>query len=143
MALWIIGGLALGFVLWRGWGKPVLTRGSWRLGAGLLAVGCLVAAMLLGIRGQWPLSLPLLGAGAVLLYGARSERGPYRRRVEPPGPALSLEEARALLGVSASATADEVRAAYTRLMRMAHPDKGGTVGLAAQLNAARDRLLKG
>jgi hypothetical protein len=25
---------------------------------------------------------------------------------------------------------------------MAHPDKGGTSGLAAQLNAARDRLLK-
>jgi hypothetical protein len=27
-------------------------------------------------------------------------------------------------------------------MRMAHPDKGGTSGLAAQLNAARDRLLQ-
>jgi len=26
-------------------------------------------------------------------------------------------------------------------MRLAHPDKGGTSGLAAQLNAARDRLL--
>ncbi len=26
---------------------------------------------------------------------------------------------------------------------MAHPDKGGTAGLAAQLNAARDRLLDG
>jgi hypothetical protein len=26
-------------------------------------------------------------------------------------------------------------------MRMAHPDKGGTAGLAAQLNAARDKLL--
>ena len=34
-------------------------------------------------------------------------------------------------------------AAYNRLMRMAHPDKGGTSGLAAQLNAARDRLLEG
>ena len=29
----------------------------------------------------------------------------------------------------------------TRLMRAVHPDKGGTAGLAAQLNAARDRLL--
>jgi hypothetical protein len=30
-----------------------------------------------------------------------------------------------------------------RLMRSVHPDKGGTSGLAAQLNAARDRLLRG
>jgi curved DNA-binding protein CbpA len=37
---------------------------------------------------------------------------------------------------------DEVRAAYARLIQMAHPDKGGTAGLAAQLNAARDRLIK-
>jgi hypothetical protein len=27
-------------------------------------------------------------------------------------------------------------------MRMAHPDTGGTTGLASQLNAARDRLLE-
>ena len=44
---------------------------------------------------------------------------------------------------SADATAEEIQAAYMRLMRSVHPDKGGTSGLAAQLNAARDRLLKG
>jgi curved DNA-binding protein CbpA len=54
---------------------------------------------------------------------------------------MSLEEARAVLGVPAGATREEIRAAYTRLMRSVHPDKGGTAGLAAQLNAARDRLL--
>jgi curved DNA-binding protein CbpA len=42
-------------------------------------------------------------------------------------------------------TADraEIHAAYRRLMQRAHPDRGGSAGLAAQLNAARDRLLKG
>ena len=30
----------------------------------------------------------------------------------------------------------DIRAAYARLIQMAHPDKGGTAGLAAQLNAA-------
>ena len=40
------------------------------------------------------------------------------------------------------ATAGEIRSAHARLIRLAHPDKGGTAGLAAQLNAARDRLLK-
>ena len=51
-------------------------------------------------------------------------------------------EARSILGVPADASQDEIKEAYARLMRMAHPDKGGTSGLAAQLNAARDRLLK-
>ena len=51
-------------------------------------------------------------------------------------------EARAILGVSEGADEAEIQAAYSRLIRMAHPDRGGTAGLAAQLNAARDQLLK-
>jgi DnaJ-class molecular chaperone len=43
--------------------------------------------------------------------------------------------------VAAGAGPDEIQAAYVRLMRAVHPDAGGTSGLAAQLNAARDRLL--
>jgi curved DNA-binding protein CbpA len=56
---------------------------------------------------------------------------------------MSVAEARATLGVGDSATPSEIRAAYARLIRRTHPDHGGTTGLAAQLNAARDRLLKG
>jgi curved DNA-binding protein CbpA len=55
---------------------------------------------------------------------------------------MSEADARALLGVTPEADRAEIEAAYKRLMRMAHPDSGGTTGLAAQLNAARDRLLK-
>jgi curved DNA-binding protein CbpA len=55
---------------------------------------------------------------------------------------MSAAEARSILGVEPDATPDQIRSAYTRLMQRAHPDKGGTTGLAAQLNAARDRLLK-
>ena len=54
---------------------------------------------------------------------------------------MGVDEARRILGVSADATDAEIQEAYTRLMRMAHPDAGGTSGLAAQLNAARDKLL--
>jgi curved DNA-binding protein CbpA len=55
---------------------------------------------------------------------------------------MAVAEACAILGVEPDATPAEIQAAYTRLMRLAHPDKGGTSGLAAQLNAARDRLLR-
>ncbi|WP_309092586.1 DnaJ domain-containing protein, partial [Phenylobacterium sp.] len=58
-----------------------------------------------------------------------------------PSGRMSVAEARRILGVEEGASRAEIQAAYTRLMRMAHPDKGGTAGLAAQLNAARDRLL--
>jgi hypothetical protein len=60
-------------------------------------------------------------------------------RARSCGPDAS--DARAVLGVDDGASAADIKAAYTRLMRMAHPDKGGTAGLASQLNAARDRLL--
>ncbi|MEY4241661.1 MAG: hypothetical protein RJA14_1357 [Pseudomonadota bacterium] len=55
---------------------------------------------------------------------------------------MSPAEARALLGVTAEATPQEINAAWKRLMGRAHPDQGGTEGLASRLNAARDRLLK-
>ncbi len=55
---------------------------------------------------------------------------------------LSLDEARAVLGVSGSADVEEVRAAHRRLVAQVHPDKGGTAELTARVNAARDVLLK-
>ena len=54
---------------------------------------------------------------------------------------MSLDEARALLGVSADADADAVRAAHRRIITQVHPDKGGTAELTARVNAARDLLL--
>jgi curved DNA-binding protein CbpA len=68
---------------------------------------------------------------------------PVVRRVRESGGGPSLAEARSILGVGPQASRAEIQAAYARLIRMAHPDKGGTAGLAAQLNAARDRLLNG
>lgn len=45
-----------------------------------------------------------------------------------------------LLGVEPSAPADEIRAAYRRLMRAAHPDTGGTAGLFRTVQLAYDTL---
>jgi hypothetical protein len=57
--------------------------------------------------------------------------------------AMGPAEARAVLGVGPQAGEREIRAAHARLIRLAHPDRGGAHGLAAQLNRARDVLLKG
>jgi DnaJ-domain-containing protein 1 len=91
------------------------------------------------------LDLPLIGllaAAAILAAfaakGRRLRLNTLARR--PPSERMSLEEARAVLGVGPTATPADIRAAYARLMRRTHPDHGGTSGLAAQLNAARDRL---
>jgi DnaJ homolog subfamily C member 19 len=56
--------------------------------------------------------------------------------------AMSEVEARKLLGVSAEADASEVRAAHHRLITRVHPDAGGSAGLAARVNAARDLLVQ-
>jgi len=55
---------------------------------------------------------------------------------------LDAAAARALLGVSASATGDDIRAAHRRLIAEAHPDRGDASDRAARLNAARDLLLR-
>jgi DnaJ-domain-containing protein 1 len=52
------------------------------------------------------------------------------------------DKARRLRGVSATASRDEIIAAHRRLVAKVHPDAGGSEGLAAELNAARDTLLK-
>jgi hypothetical protein len=57
--------------------------------------------------------------------------------------AMTHEEALAVLGLKAGATAEEVRAAHRRLMQGHHPDKGGNAETAARLNRARDVLLGG
>ena len=134
--IFLIAGVLL--FLWSGRGRAVLTRGQWRVGAGLLSIGALVGAALVSIRGDWEIGLGLAAVGLGLLAATRLKRG---ESIGRGGARMSLDEARSVLGVTAGATEAEIRAAYSRLMRMAHPDRGGTNGLAAQLNAARDRLL--
>ena len=131
------------YVLWRGQARPMLKRGDWRTGAGLLAIGSFAAAGFLAVKADWPEALAMVAIACALLLGARSSRTveprPQRRPIRPER--VGLAEARSILGVPEGATAEEIRIAYARLMRTAHPDHGGTDGLAAQLNAARDCLL--
>ena len=66
----------------------------------------------------------------------------YYLRRKPAAPRIDEAEARAILGVSASADPEAIRAAHRRLVSAVHPDRGGSADLARRINAARDVLLK-
>lgn len=133
----------------------------------LLIVAGVFAFLLLGrlggsqrtnLRGRWPALLFAVAAGLALTRGAMGPAlallcaavlawllGPglaQRSTSAGAGPDPAEAEARRLLGVGAAATDTEIRSAYRARMAAAHPDRGGRHGEAAQLTAARDRLLK-
>jgi hypothetical protein len=55
--------------------------------------------------------------------------------------AMTRREALSILGLREEVNHDEIKAAYRRLIGLAHPDHGGTDYLAAKINRARDVLL--
>jgi len=111
-------------------------RGQWRVAATLFSAVLLGGGVLLAFRGAWLPAAGLSGAGLWLTLASRLRRAP------PRAEAMTEREARSILGVSADASPETVQAAWRRVMGRAHPDQGGTEGLAARVNAARDRLLK-
>lgn len=142
MAYIAIGCALLALLVWAsGGGRNPLKRREWRLLAGAFALAAFSGAAFVTARGGWGKGLVLVVLGLWLLTATRV---PPARRDAPSAPPvreMTAAEARSILGVGPDADRAQIQAAYTRLMRMAHPDKGGTAGLAAQLNAARDRLL--
>ncbi|AQR62410.1 molecular chaperone DnaJ [Brevundimonas sp. LM2] len=111
-------------------------RGHWRVAATLVSAALLVGGVLALTKGAWVSGAGLVGAALWLVVASRMRTVAVKRE------AIDDAEARSILGVPAGATPEAVNAAWRRLMGRAHPDQGGTEGLAAKLNAARDRLLK-
>ena len=110
-------------------------RAHWRVTATLLGSVLLAGGALAAVRGAWLWAGVSAAAG---LYLAWSSRIRPVVRSEP----ISEADARAVLGVQPGATEAEIRTAWKKAMGRAHPDQGGTEGLATRVNAARDRLLR-
>jgi len=53
---------------------------------------------------------------------------------------MSRDQALSILGLSRGAGPQEIKDAHRRLMRITHPDRGGTSEQAAQVNRAKDIL---
>lgn len=110
------------------------------------------------------LSLPEIGAlmreclaqdpdGARLLEAYLDRRSPGWRedadrhrdagQGRAPGTgAMTHQEAYEILGLQPGAGEEAIREAHRALMKRIHPDAGGTSGLAARVNQAKDVLLK-
>jgi hypothetical protein len=76
-------------------------------------------------------------------WRAREAAGAGSERPAGAG-ATAMDEATAwsVLGLAPGASAAEIKAAHRRLMTRLHPDHGGSSYLAAQLNQAKDFLLR-
>ena len=135
-----LGAGVLALLVWAGRG-PARARFSWRAAAVVFSALAAAGAVGAGLRGAWLVSIGLIAVSVVLGQSARRGQGAQPAN-EQATDNMSLDQARAILGVTQGASRADIESAYRRLIRRAHPDQGGTSGLAAQLNAARDRLLK-
>ena len=73
-------------------------------------------------------------ASLVALNDERGER-------DEPAQRMSRGEALEVLGLEPGADEDEIRSAHKRLLRLVHPDGGGSAYLARRVYQARDTLL--
>lgn len=109
----------------------------------ILAALALLIAIGLLLTGRSAAVLPLVAATAAAFW-RRSLWRRESRRAAATGPTagMSIEQARAVLGLGPDADHGAVVAAHRKLIRQLHPDKGGSEFLSSQINRARDVLLK-
>ncbi len=141
-----LGAAILAILVWAGRRPGQLSRlrrpNFMRMAVGALALAAAGASVFEVVRGQWLGSSILLTLALYLAQATRAAKPKLAGDGEVAGDDMSLSQARSILGVAPDATAADIQAAYLRLIQRVHPDKGGAAGLAAQLNAARDRLMK-
>ena len=124
--------------------RPMLQKAA---GGGLMAFAAVMV-----LRGQLEAGIGLfvLGMGlfgkAHLLpngFGPKNANSNPNRAPPPNRGKVTLpkDEALAILGLKAGATAEDIKQAHKRLLKDFHPDKGGTDYLAAKINEAKNVLL--
>lgn len=83
----------------------------------------------------------LLVLAAIIVLAWRLFTGRWPWEAKHNDGVQALKGARKLLGVSASASREEILGAHKRRLAMIHPDRGGSNEQVHAANAARDLLL--
>ncbi len=104
--------------------------------AGLSLVGMLF------LTGKGPVAFSGLVLAGPLVWRFWMENQPRAAPGVSFGGRMGRREALAVLGLAEGASESDVRAAWVRLMRVVHPDSGGTDWLASRVNQAKDVLLR-
>ncbi len=86
-------------------------------------------------------SFALLQAYLDRVYGEQWHEPETERSAGVSTSVMNEQEAREILGVTATASDEEITNAHRRLMQKLHPDRGGSTYLAAKINQAKDILL--
>uniref|UniRef100_A0A7S0XJ86 J domain-containing protein n=1 Tax=Erythrolobus madagascarensis TaxID=708628 RepID=A0A7S0XJ86_9RHOD len=107
-------------------------------GAAVAGAAMLGRAVLLAVRrgGGEAVSMAAKMGGKELPRVPRAFLGGFE-------PDMSRREALLILGLREGSTRDQIRAAHRRMMRLNHPDTGGSQVLATKVNEAKDYLLSG
>lgn len=69
-------------------------------------------------------------------WGRKYYEGPFEDE-------MTRREAALVLGVRESATAQRIKDAHRKILRLNHPDMGGSAFLSAKVNEAKELLIKG
>jgi hypothetical protein len=115
-----------------------------QFGIWIVAIGGLILAALLFLTGRGVTAIAALAMLGPLVWSWRPAARPAataRAKTEWRTGAMSRAEAYEALELRPGASATEIQDAYIKLMRTAHPDRGGSDRRAARLNQARDVLL--
>lgn len=143
LLLLALGVLAVALIL-PGWSAKV---GAARLGAWMRKSRGILLTFGLALAATRNIGLAIFAAMAAQAIlsrfpwpnkGGRASESP---RAPTPG-AMSIDEAYRVLDLRPGATRGDVLTAYRSLITRNHPDQGGSTYLAAQVNEAKDVLLK-
>lgn len=135
---------ALGLLLWAAQRFSAAEVSSIKaLGAWVAALGGLSLVALLMFSGRGGMALAGFVLAGPLVWSWWKEAQQLQRGRPSVMPPMSRAEALEVLGLQDPVSDSDIRAAWMRLMRVAHPDGGGSDWLAARVNQARDVLLRG
>ena len=113
---------------------------------GLLGAGAIIAIVLLILNGRLMNVVAGLVALIPLLPALKNFiSGTQKISLAAPPPdflSMTREQAQEILGVNEKANQKDIKAAHRRIIQKIHPDQGGSDYLAAQVNRAKDILLK-